>query len=264
MKTDLFQFCGHCWVFQICWHIEYSTFKASSFRVWNSSTEIPSPPLALFIVMLPKAHLTSHFRMSGEWSHNHDYLGHEDLFCSSFVYFWNSHKDQHSSPQVQRKRHLRRTLLGSGTWDPLLQCLYLDKFLLSRKNTNCKRLKITVYMHSSGKLWKTRYKKARNPAATSEVSRAKSRVLCMVPAHSTTKGGEQTTQATPLTRPMNPPLPSPHLRNQLALLQGMSKGTCFLFLLPLAAAQVPVKLCLNFSSGLFISCYGLHSPGTCR
>ena len=25
----------------------------------------PSPPLALFIVMLPKAHLTSHSRMSG-------------------------------------------------------------------------------------------------------------------------------------------------------------------------------------------------------
>ena len=21
MKTDLFQSCGHCWVFQICWHI---------------------------------------------------------------------------------------------------------------------------------------------------------------------------------------------------------------------------------------------------
>ena len=65
MKTDLFQSCGHCWVFQICWHIECSTFTASSFRIWNSSIGIPSPPLALFIVMLPKAHLTSHSRMSG-------------------------------------------------------------------------------------------------------------------------------------------------------------------------------------------------------
>ena len=37
MKTDLFQSCGHCWVFQICWHIECSTFTASSFRIWNSS-----------------------------------------------------------------------------------------------------------------------------------------------------------------------------------------------------------------------------------
>jgi len=64
MKTDLSQTCGHCWVFQICWHIECSTFTAS-FRIWNSSTGIPSPPLALFIVMLPKAHLSSHSRMSG-------------------------------------------------------------------------------------------------------------------------------------------------------------------------------------------------------
>ena len=35
------------------------------FRIWSSSTGIPSPPLALFVVMLPKAHLTSHSRMSG-------------------------------------------------------------------------------------------------------------------------------------------------------------------------------------------------------
>ena len=59
MKTELFQSCGHCWVFKICWHIECSTFTASSFRIWNSSTGIPSPPLALFVVLLPKAHLTA-------------------------------------------------------------------------------------------------------------------------------------------------------------------------------------------------------------
>ena len=53
-------------VFQICWHIECSIFTVSSFRIWNSSTGIPSPPLVLFIVMLlPKAHLTSHSSMSG-------------------------------------------------------------------------------------------------------------------------------------------------------------------------------------------------------
>ena len=65
MKTDLFQSYGHCWVFQICWLIECSTFTASSLRIWNSSAGIPSPPVAFFIVMLPKAHLTSHSRMSG-------------------------------------------------------------------------------------------------------------------------------------------------------------------------------------------------------
>ena len=65
MKTDLFKCCGHCWVFQVCWHIEWSTFTASSVRIWNSSTGIPSPPLDLFVMMLPEAHLTSHSRMSG-------------------------------------------------------------------------------------------------------------------------------------------------------------------------------------------------------
>ena len=68
MKTDLFQSYGHCWVFQICWHIECSTFTASSFRILNSSSGIPSRSLALFIVMLPKAHLTSRSRMwSSRW-----------------------------------------------------------------------------------------------------------------------------------------------------------------------------------------------------
>ena len=65
MKTELFQACGHCGVFQICWHIECSTLTLSSLRIWNSSAGIPSPPLALFIVMLRKAFLTSQCRISG-------------------------------------------------------------------------------------------------------------------------------------------------------------------------------------------------------
>ena len=55
----------HCWVFQICWHIEFSTFTASSFRIWNSSTEIPSPHQ--LCLMLLKPHLTAHSRMSDSW-----------------------------------------------------------------------------------------------------------------------------------------------------------------------------------------------------
>ena len=70
MKMDLFQSCGHCWIFQICWHIECSTFTASSFRIWNSSTGIPSPPLALFVVVLPKTHFTFQNVALGEWSHH--------------------------------------------------------------------------------------------------------------------------------------------------------------------------------------------------
>ena len=65
MKTDLFQSCGPCSVFQICWHMEWSTLTASSFRIWNGSARIPSPPLALFVVILPKVHLMSRSRMTG-------------------------------------------------------------------------------------------------------------------------------------------------------------------------------------------------------
>ena len=84
MKTDLFQSCGHCWVFQICWHIECSTFTASSSRIWNSSIGIPSPPLALFVVMLSKAHLTSHSSMSGcRWVNTPSWLS---WLWRSFLY----------------------------------------------------------------------------------------------------------------------------------------------------------------------------------
>ena len=74
MKTDLFQSCGHCWVFQICWHIECSIFTIPSFRFWNSSTGIPSSPLALFVVMLLKAHLTSHSRIHFEVRYIYKYF----------------------------------------------------------------------------------------------------------------------------------------------------------------------------------------------
>ena len=40
--------------FPNCWHIEYSTFTASSFRTWNSSAGIPSPLLTLFTVRVER------------------------------------------------------------------------------------------------------------------------------------------------------------------------------------------------------------------
>ena len=73
IKTDLSQSCGHCGLFQICWHIECSTFTASFFTIWSSSAGIPSPPLAWFAVMLPKAYLT--WVTTPSW-----WSGHEDLF----------------------------------------------------------------------------------------------------------------------------------------------------------------------------------------
>ena len=84
MKSDLFQSCGHYWVFQICWHIECSTFTASSFRIRNSSTGIPSSPLVCWF--------TSHSRMSGSrWVMIPSWLSqsqHSFLYSSS-VYSWH-------------------------------------------------------------------------------------------------------------------------------------------------------------------------------
>ena len=88
MKTHLFQSWGHCWVFQICWHIECHTFTATSFTIWNNSAGIPSPPPVLFMVMLPKAHLTLHSGMSGSrWVTTPLWLSWSlRLFWYSFVY----------------------------------------------------------------------------------------------------------------------------------------------------------------------------------
>ena len=57
---------------------------ASSFRIWNRLTGIPSPPLALFVVMLSKACLTSHSRMSGSrWVITPSWLSVSwNLFCT--------------------------------------------------------------------------------------------------------------------------------------------------------------------------------------
>ena len=45
--------------------VHEGTWGFKSTRIWNNSTGIPSPPLALLVVMLSKAHLTSCSRMSG-------------------------------------------------------------------------------------------------------------------------------------------------------------------------------------------------------
>ena len=84
MKIDPFQSCGHCWVFQICWHNECKILMASSFKDSNSSAEISFHPLALLTAVLLKVHLTSQFTMSGSgWLTTHcSHPVHKDLFCS--------------------------------------------------------------------------------------------------------------------------------------------------------------------------------------
>ena len=88
MKTDIFQSCGLCWGFQICWHIECSTFTASFLRIWSSSAGIPSPLLALFLVMLPNANLILHSRMSSsKWMNTPSWLSRSlRIFCIVFLH----------------------------------------------------------------------------------------------------------------------------------------------------------------------------------
>ena len=55
MKIGLFQSCGHCWVFHICWYIEYSTFTASFWSFTNllvveiAQLEFPVLHLAFYL-----------------------------------------------------------------------------------------------------------------------------------------------------------------------------------------------------------------------
>ena len=131
VKTDLFQSCGHCWVFQIWWHIGYSTFTASFFRIWNSSTGIPSPQLALFIEMLPKAYLTSHSRMSGtRWVITPSWLSGS---CRSFLYSSSVHSWH---PFLIFSASTRSILFLSfivpiSAWNvPLVSLIFLERFLI--------------------------------------------------------------------------------------------------------------------------------------
>ena len=130
MKTEIFQYCGHCWVFQICWYIEYSTFTMSSFRIWNSSTGISLPPLALFIVMLPKAHLTSHSRTSdSRWVIRPSWLsGSWGSFLYSSVY--SCHLFLISSASVRSIPFLS-FIVPIFAWNvPLVSLIFLKRSLI--------------------------------------------------------------------------------------------------------------------------------------
>ena len=130
MKTDLFQSCGHCWVFQICGHIQCSTWTASSFRIWNSSTGILSLPLALFVVMLPKAHLISHSRMSGSrWVITPSWLsGWWRSFLYSSVY--SCHLFLISSASVRSVPFLSFIVPISAWKVPLVSLIFLKRSLV--------------------------------------------------------------------------------------------------------------------------------------
>ena len=127
---DLFQFCGRCWVFEICWYIEWSTLTAPSFRIWNSWTGIPSNPPALFLVMFSKANLTSHSRMSvSRWVITSLWLSGSwrSFLYSSSVYFY--HLFLISSASVRSILFLSFTM-PIFVWNaPLVSLIFLKRSL---------------------------------------------------------------------------------------------------------------------------------------
>ena len=79
------------------------------------------------------------------------------------------------------------------------------------------------------------------------------------------KGG----QATPPAWPLDTPLPSPHVRNQLGSPlpsprpgEQVSKGNCYLFSLPAAAAGSPINPCNEFLVCPLINFYWLSGLRT--
>ena len=128
MKTDLFQPCDHSWVSPIQWYTECRTSAAVSFRIWNSSAGIPSPPLALFVVTLPTWLHTPGCLALGEWSHHHGYLGHEDLFCLVLVYSFHLFLISPASVRFSPFLSFIRPVLA---WNiPLISPIFLKRFLV--------------------------------------------------------------------------------------------------------------------------------------
>ena len=150
MKTDLFQSCGHCWVFQICWHIEFSTFTASSFRIWNNSAGILAPPLALFVVMLPKAHLTEHSRMSdSRWVITPSWLsGSLRSFLNSYS-IYSCHLFLISSASVRSILFLS-FIVPVFAWNvPLVSLIFLTQSLVFPILLLPEDVQTTAHLHSS-------------------------------------------------------------------------------------------------------------------
>ena len=117
----------HCLSLGLEWKLTFSRFadilSAALSQHHPSGFEIAQlefhHPLALFVVVLPKAHLTSHSRMSGSrWVIIYcDYLGHEDLFCTVLQWRNNPRKNEGMEPvSFYTTPNLRRlpTLSNAG------------------------------------------------------------------------------------------------------------------------------------------------------
>ena len=136
--------------------------------------------------------------------------------------------------------------LGPGTWDPLLQCLHLDKPLHLLMQQNMKKLygtKSNCVLVQLGQIMDNKVQKDQKTQLPLLKSGSKSRVLHMPLAHNTTKA---------VGKPPKPPLwPYPRTCPYPHPIWGTSSPPSLGASSPAAAAGVPIKPCLNFLSGLW-------------
>ena len=99
MRIDLFQSCGHCWVFQICWHIEFEVYVSVKYMlefkdvIGNKQNVKLCVKMVIFWLHRDKLNLllkfappVSFFKMWNHGSRKGLYFG--VLFLKLFVYFF--------------------------------------------------------------------------------------------------------------------------------------------------------------------------------
>ena len=148
----------------------------------------------------------------------------------------------------------------AGTWDlePFAAVLAPGQMSPSNKiQRNYKGLKITACMYSWGKLW-TKRPKIQLPFL--KIWEQKQGTVHAPCTQHHLRGG-QTTSATPLPQPLDTPLPSPPIRNQLAPSRWVSKQGNLLLVFDLhCCSRGPNKALPEFLVWPLINFYWLRRP----
>ena len=148
--------------------------------------------------------------------------------------------------------------LGPGTWDPLLQCLHLDKRLLEQQNT--KKLYGTknscVHVHL-GQIMDNKIQKDQKPNCHFWRVPSKNRVLCMHPAHNTTKRVGKPPKLLLLPNPRSRPYPHPISGISLPPASGSDQGHLLLVFTPSCCSRNPNKALPKFLFWPLINFYWL-------
>ena len=142
----------------------------------------------------------------------------------------------------------------AGAWDPLLECLHLDKPLPEQQKQRSYETKNNCSACRAWTVMNSKIQKGYKPTTISASAGSKSRTLPWSPAHSTKS----------VSRPRQPPLqPDPPHQSAPTLTSfkepvsphsGSQQGDLFLVRapsLPHAASQDSVKPCLNFLLGFY-------------